>query len=847
MDAVRHGRWRGSRWRAPLLALALYAVLVVVMTWPMAARLNTHLFGRGSDAWSHFWIFWWVKDSLVHWHSPFFTDLLYYPAGVPLYTQNIAWANIGLWLVLQLFMGELAAYNVAFMLVYWLNAAAMFFLIRELVREDGRVAAYASWAAFVGGLIYGFWPYIQRHSFHPNLSLTAAIPLALLFLHRLLKNGRTPDALLAGLFIALIGITRWQLLIMAAILLGAFVLYEFVVSRAARSWRMVGQLALVGAFAGLLMLPFAAPVAVYQLTRDHPEDIYLDEQYDTQTDLLAYVLPSHAHPLWGEAMTPFYDVMPENFSYTPFIGFVTLLLALWGLAQGWPHTRFWLLAALLFFMLALGPELQVNGRLYPAVPMPYSLVENNPLIRLLRNPDRFNVLLGMPVAVLAAFGVADLLRRLRWRPVLVVGALSLLILFEYSEYPFPSQDTAVSPFYTALASEPGDFGIVELPIQPRGADKQHMFYQTGHRKPIVGGHISRIPREAYAFISQNALLNSLVTTEQVDPAIGDVSRQLNDMAEAGFRYLVIDNLEIPPAYKESVQAWLTIEPIYEDERVVVYRTAPEAGRDFQIAQPLTTAVGLIHSGFIPPAQTQAAEFTVDVRWGATAVPGKAYDVCFDWLDADGRSAQQTCAPLSPSWPTADWGANEVVKTTHDLAASPYLPGGTYTLTLSLRDQASGLPDGQPAVIGRLPVQPQPREFALPTPETETAVQWADAIRLLGFDLDQGENTLDLTVYWQALARMDADYTVFVHLLDENGQLVAQNDARPRRSTYPTAWWEAGEVVADTIPLDLTAVPPGAYTLTIGLYELATGERATAVAPHQPAFPNNEVPLATIVR
>ena len=95
--------------------------------------------------------------------------------------------------------------------------------------------------------------------------------------------------------------------------------------------------------------------------------------------------------------------------------------------------------------------------------------------------------------------------------------------------------------------------------------------------------------------------------------------------------------------------------------------------------------------------------------------------------------------------------------------------------------------------------------------------------------------------------MEADYTVFVHLLDENGQLVSQNDARPRRSAYPTAWWEAGEVVEDTISLDLTAVPPGAYTLTIGLYELATGARATAVAPHQPAFPNNEVPLATIRR
>ncbi len=838
-----------GRWRSTLLVLFIYALLVVVMTWPMAARLNTHLFGRGSDAWSHFWIFWWVKDSLVHWHSPFITDLLYYPVGVPLYTQNIAWGNIGLWLVLQLFMSELAAYNVAFMMVYGLNAAAMFFLIRAFLDEDERFQAVATWAAFVGGLIYGFWPYIQRHSFHPNLSLTAVIPLALLFLHKLMRNGRYRDAVFAGLFIGLIGIVRWQLLIMAVILLGAYVLYELVFSKEMRSWRTMGLLVLAGMIAGVLMLPFAAPVARFQLMRDHPEDIFLDEQYDTQTDLLAYVLPSHAQPLWGEAIKPFYDVMPENFSYTPFLGFVTLLLAVWGVVKGWPSTRFWLLAAGLFFVLALGPELQINGRLYPAIPMPYRLIEDFSLIRLLRNPDRFNVMLGIPIAMLASFGVASLLReRVRWQQAALVGAISLLILFEYVEIPFPSQDATLSPWYTEqLAHESGEFGIVELPLQPRGADKQHMFYQTQHLKPIAGGHISRIPREAYDFISSNLLLNSLVTTETVDPALVAVSQQLTDMAVAGFRYVVIDKVEIPAAYQQSVQAWLTVEPVYEDERIVVYRTEPQAGRDFQIVQPLTAEIGLIHSGVLPPSRPQAAEISVDVRWGTTAVPGKAYDVCFDLLAENGRSAQQICEPLTPSWPTQNWGANEVVKSSHDLNISPYLPTGTYSLTLSLADAENGRVAGQSASIGTISVTAQPREFANPEPENKTAISWNDQVRLPGFDLVQEESTLALTVYWQALQRMDTDYTVFVHLLDEQGNIVAQDDALPRRSTYPTSWWEASEIVADTILLNLTAVPPGEYVLAIGLYDRKTGVRATAVSDTHETFPNNSVPLTTISR
>jgi hypothetical protein len=106
--------------------------------------------------------------------------------------------------------------------------------------------------------------------------------------------------------------------------------------------------------------------------------------------------------------------------------------------------------------------------------------------------------------------------------------------------------------------------------------------------------------------------------------------------------------------------------------------------------------------------------------------------------------------------------------------------------------------------------------------------FAQAI-LLGYDLDPPApgpgSTLHLTLYWQAQAEMEQDYTVFVHLLDAEGLLVAQHDSQPGGGSLPTSSWLEGEVIADEHPLRLDPnLPPGSYRLEVGLYLWPTMER-----------------------
>ena len=247
------------RQRGTILALLAYGLLTVVMTWPLAARLGTHLPGIGDDLWTHQWTFWWVKQSLLEGHSPFYTDLLFHPQGVSLAYHNVAWLNIAVWLPLQAAVGGLIAYNLVFIAFLALNGFTMYLLARELTGSPP--------AAFIGGLVYGFWPYTLSHYDHPNLVVVCWLPLVLLYLHRTLERGRRRDALLSGVFLALTGLTRWQLLIMGGVVVGLYVLYYLLSKKSCRTRRTLGLLMLTGLVAGALLAPLAAPAVIAQLTR----------------------------------------------------------------------------------------------------------------------------------------------------------------------------------------------------------------------------------------------------------------------------------------------------------------------------------------------------------------------------------------------------------------------------------------------------------------------------------------------------------------------------------------------------------------------------------------------------
>ncbi len=103
---------------------------------------------------------------------------------------------------------------------------------------------------------------------------------------------------------------------------------------------------------------------------------------------------------------------------------------------------------------------------------------------------------------------------------------------------------------------------------------------------------------------------------------------------------------------------------------------------------------------------------------------------------------------------------------------------------------------------------------------ETAVSFANTIQLIGWSVQTEQDQVWVNLAWQAVGEMPVAYTAFVHMVDSQGQVVAQLDRQP--DGYPTSDWQPGEVVVDRYIIQLPEeLPAGPFSLKTGFYELAT--------------------------
>jgi hypothetical protein len=557
---------RGRRW--DLLALAGYALVALFYAWPLVRQFGTALAGDGFDRYVFLWTNWWVTHALSQGKPLYQTAMIFYPQGANLHFLSFSWLNTLVWWVLRPAVGSVAAYNFT---VWWswpLAGFGAYLLAKEMV-DDRR-------AAFVAGLIYAFYPYHFAQRNHLNLLSVQWTPFALLFLMRATRRGRVVDGMLAGFFFACAGLSSWHQLTLVGLLGGLWFLYAWLTERSEwvrGNWRALAVMAVTLA---VLVGPLMAPLIWEQFASPEGQDPYLGKEKETQTDLVAYVLPNLYHPLWGRVAAPVHQRFLRNKDHSVTLGYVPLALAGYGLLRwrGNEQVRFWYLALLAFVLLAIGPFPRINGIAYPQVPLPYRLVGWTFPVSSLRNPERFNIVVGLCLALVVGVAVDDLLRRLSARRMgaIITVVLGALVLLEYWSWPFPTRPPDVPEFYHQLALEPGDFAIADLPVT-NDLSKHYMYYQTVHGKATVTGHISRPPEGAYDFIEANGLLEAFWRGRQPDPA-GDPAAEMAALDDAGVRYVIVHKDHLSEEELAALSAYLPMTPVFDDGELIVYPTAP---------------------------------------------------------------------------------------------------------------------------------------------------------------------------------------------------------------------------------------------------------------------------------
>ena len=108
--------------------------------------------------------------------------------------------------------------------------------------------------------------------------------------------------------------------------------------------------------------------------------------------------------------------------------------------------------------------------------------------------------------------------------------------------------------------------------------------------------------------------------------------------------------------------------------------------------------------------------------------------------------------------------------------------------------------------------------------------FGDRILVTGYNYGAEGRYLNLFLVWENMEKVDAAIKPFIHVLDSNGEIVAQSDQAPVGGFAPPSDWPPGSVVWDRHGLVLPAGAQGAYEARIGWYDPATGERLRIAYP-----------------
>jgi hypothetical protein len=251
-----------------------------------------------------------------------------------------------------------------------------------------------------------------------------------------------------------------------------------------------------------------------------------------------------------------------------------------------------------------------------------------------------------------------------------------------------------------------------------------------------------------------------------------------------------------------------------------YRAAPDLP---PLPDPVTLADGLrleaatLDRQSIAPGQSLFAV----LRWRATDSPLPDLRPSLTLDQATSTLLTVEDAPAGGRYPTSLWQAGEIVLEHRRLTVPPDAADGPAVVTLVLEDRR--------AVLGSVEIAAGEHVFTPPPMADELYVRFGDVAVLIGYDLVPGPHASDqsipITLYWRALeGATSVDYTIFTHVLDVDGHLIAQHDAPPVGGSRPTTSWLPGEIIADRHEMTFRETYTGQARVEVGLYDPTTMAR-----------------------
>jgi hypothetical protein len=542
-------------WRTALLhggVLLLYALLAIVVLWPMPLAFTSGLIGAddGVDAFQCAWNIWWVAEALSNGRLPFFTWLLFFPSGVDLFWQTLQFSQGVVATPITRWLGPIAGVNWTVITSFIIGGYVTFLFARRLT---GHLAG-----ALLAGMVFAFSPYHLQKVVDGGLEVAAIqwIPCYFLALYLLLERPHWARALLCGALLLWASLGSWYYGLFCVLATGCVALVWLLVPEpeaARRGWSRPTRARWAAALWALTpVLLWGLVLAPRLLSLSGSPDELWDMraiQVERSADLMDFFLPNPLHPLWGSELRAMREELyPGAIIWNVSLGWVGLAFGALGVVGAWRETRRWLALLGLTLLLALGPSLRIGG-IETGLPLPFALIQDLPGIRSAQRPNHLVVISSLFLALIAAYGLAWLSARwpARGRAALAAGAVALLVAFDAYAGPMTVVSRPVHPFYATLPPPPLDAtgrplaALMPLPLYINVNRSENLTPQMTHAWPILGGYIARPPE--YSFARYTPGVREL---EGAAPIPDDIVRPgwpeagQRGLAAYGIRYVTLD-------------------------------------------------------------------------------------------------------------------------------------------------------------------------------------------------------------------------------------------------------------------------------------------------------------------
>ena len=341
----------------------------------------------------------------------------------------------------------------------------------------------------------------------------------------------------------------------------------------------------IGVCAGLMM-----PVIVGLIGR-----AWNDELPDVQVfwrssprgvDLLAYLVPNPNHPWFGDWTRPWFlpprtDAFPEFVASFPLVALAVIAVAAW---RGW-LPRLWVAFTACFALLSLGPFVHLAG-MNTMVPTPWALLRYVPVLSLARSPSRFAVIAALGLSLLFAIAVQEFWRRRPAGTPVLAAAIAMALLMELAPAPRPLYAAVVPSIYDLVATtarHPDEAArLLELPTGVRDGTSSmgnfnpaSPFYQTRHRRPVIGGYLSRVSGWRKRRNASDPMMAALTTLSEGKTPTAEARAAAQNWRETFLRrscvrYVILDDDRAPAGMRQAAVELLGLASVHRDDKYELF-------------------------------------------------------------------------------------------------------------------------------------------------------------------------------------------------------------------------------------------------------------------------------------